>query len=888
MIPILYEANETAFITNGICRLRDILSAVVVEERNGIYELDFEYPVGGANFEQIQCGRIIAVRHDDTDDIQPFDIVGYSKPINGVVTFHAVHISYRLRGYVVEADNVNSLSTALTKLATATPANNFTYEADFTANGYAGAFNGVPRTVRQLLGGVDGSILDTYGGEYEWDKFRVILHKNRGVTADFKIRYGLNMVDYNEEVDYMETYTSAVPYWTGTDENSDEVLVTGNKVDSGYVPYNGFDKCVPLDLSDKFETEPTSAELEALALSKMTSQKVSTPQQSIEVDFVRLDEFEEFESVAPLLRCKLCDSIEVIFPDYQTSGLFKIVRTEYDVLRERFSSMELGTLSTTLAEALGVNSSDSSSYHGSGGGGGGAVTGVKGDAEATYRTGNVNLTAANIGALPSNTAIHNVPSGGNSGQVLAKASGNDYDLTWVNQSGGGGGSVSDVQVNGTSVVSNGVANVPVARSDRYGVIKFDTNTDPGGGVIKITYQAGNGNEVTSYAPITQYVNGDYQPIRYKFLPDATQSTKGAMTASDKTKLDGIESGAEVNVVDDVQVDGTSVVSSGIATIPKAKYNQFGVVQVMKNNDAPAGVLAITCDGGDVAYAPLTIYDSGTQTWGTIRAKFLPDATTTTKGAMTATDKTKLDGIASGAEVNVQSNWNEADSSSDAYILNKPSLATVATSGNYSDLTGTPSIHNVPSGGTSGQVLSKASGTDYDLAWITPSGGGGGSVNDVQINSTSIVSSGVATIPKAGPSTFGVVEITSSPAPAKVTLTGAGSSMDVPMLVSDKVSSAVLPLADYNAYGAVELNANTEPGGGYVSITGAAQGGAVLKVPYVGIGSTDYTIRAKYLPDATTTTKGAMTAADKTKLDSITMTNGVIDVSCLPVYSGGVV
>lgn len=544
MIPILYEYNETSFTNNGLHRLVDTISCVVIEERNSIYECDFEYPVNGQYFEEIKCGRIIGVKHDDSSDVQPFDIVSFSKPIDGIVSFHAVHISYRLKGYVVQDNNINSLSDALTALASATPSNSFTYTADFTANGYAAAFNDVPRSVRQLLGGVEGSILDTYGGEYEWDKFSVILHNHRGTTVDFAIRYGFNMVSYDDETDYSDTYTSAIPYWIGTDADGVEKIVVGNKVNSGLTPYNNMEKCIALDLSEAFETEPTTAELETLALNKMTGNHVNNPHQSISVQFVRLQDFSEYSDYTELLQCKLCDTVKVIFPDYQTSANFKIVRTEYDVLRERFTSMDLGTLSTTLAEALGVN--NSGSYVGSISGGGG-VTGVKGNAEATYRTGNVNLTPADIGALPSTTPIHNVPSGGSSGQVLAKASGTDYDLTWVNQS-GGGGSITDVQVNGTSVVTSNIADVPVARSDRYGVIKGYYDTDPGGGVIGITIHNSSEQELTGYAPMSVYVQGSgYQPIMAKFLPDATQSTKGAISASDKTKLDGIASGAEVNV-----------------------------------------------------------------------------------------------------------------------------------------------------------------------------------------------------------------------------------------------------------------------------------------------------------------------------------------------------
>lgn len=353
MIPILYESTETQFVSNGICRLPDATSVLVVEERNGEFEVDFEYPVTGRNFDMITLGRIIAVTHDDKGDIQPFDIVSSTKPIEGIVTFHAVHISYRQSKMVATGKNINSLSDAFTLLSNAVPSNPFVYETDKTSTAYMAAAHNVPMSVRSLLGGTEGSILDTYGGEYEWDKFTVRLWNRRGIDRSFTIRYGVNMTEYNDETDSFETYNAVLPYWTGDDGKGNEVTILGAMQTSDGQTVTGRTECIPLDLSDKFEGKPTKAEVESLGLSTLTSGQTYLPTRSISVSFVSGDVRPE---LAPLRVCRLCDTVGVVFPSYGVGGRFKIVKVEWDALLERYNSMELGTLSTSLADALGVDS----------------------------------------------------------------------------------------------------------------------------------------------------------------------------------------------------------------------------------------------------------------------------------------------------------------------------------------------------------------------------------------------------------------------------------------------------------------------------------------------------------------------------------------------------
>ena len=353
MIPILYEKTETAFVSNGLGRLRDCITCTVTEERNGIYECDFEYPVGGQNYDKIKVGRIVAVEHDDSGDVQPFDIMSIQKTIEGMITVHCTHISYRMSYMTVTLKNINSLADALSGLSNAQPSNPFTFWTDKTSAGYLGAGDGIPRSVRSILGGVEGSILDTYGGEYQFDNFVVRLYASRGRQRDFAIRYGLNMTEYEDETDISGCYSSCIPYWTdGT------VTVIGNKQSMGTTTPSGRDGCIPLDVSDKFEEKPTKAEVNAMGLSVMSAQNPTVPAQNISVQFVRLQDSEEYREFAPLLRCGLCDTIRVIFPEYNSSGYFKIVCAVWDVLGERYEEMELGDLSISLSEALGISSSD--------------------------------------------------------------------------------------------------------------------------------------------------------------------------------------------------------------------------------------------------------------------------------------------------------------------------------------------------------------------------------------------------------------------------------------------------------------------------------------------------------------------------------------------------
>lgn len=347
MIPILYEHDETEFRTNGIGRLPDCVSCEVTEERNGVFEMELVYPVTGLHFKDIALGRIVYTTHDASKAPQPFDIYGKSVPIDGNVTFYAHHISYRLNEIVVRPFTVQGTAgTALNALkANAVNSCPFTFDSDrVTSLEYSLA---APDTLRHILGGVEGSILDVYGGaDYTFDKFHVSL-SNRGADHGVNIRYGKNLTDIDAETDAEGTFTGVVPYWKNETE-----LVT---LPEWYITAQGAGneiRLAPMDLSDEWQEAPTAAELRAKAQERLDNSGAWEPVENIEVEFAPLWQTTEYEDVEALQRVLLCDTVEVFFNAAGVSAKMRVIKTVYNSLTEKYVSVELGTPRTTLAESI--------------------------------------------------------------------------------------------------------------------------------------------------------------------------------------------------------------------------------------------------------------------------------------------------------------------------------------------------------------------------------------------------------------------------------------------------------------------------------------------------------------------------------------------------------
>ena len=354
MKPILYPAGETQFRNNGLGRLSEAVKCRVTEERNGQYELEMEYPVTGRHYKEIIEERIIAARHDDSDDVQPFRIYKITRPMNGIVTVSARHISYQLSKVAVMPFSADTCAAALAGLITNSvgdcPFNIWTdklLEAHFSVD--------QPATFRSLLGGVSGSILDIYGpGEYEWDKFTVKFHSHRGSDQNVYIRYGKNMTDVKKTTDTSNLWTGILPYWAGTDEAEQAVLVMlpEQAIYSDYVEDYVYRMVVPVDFSSAFQSQPTVEQLRSRAQSYVNANAHDGIPASIDVSFVALWQTEEYKNWAPLQKLKLCDTVTVYHKGLGIENKAKIVAVTYDVILERYEKMTIGEVKTSLGDSI--------------------------------------------------------------------------------------------------------------------------------------------------------------------------------------------------------------------------------------------------------------------------------------------------------------------------------------------------------------------------------------------------------------------------------------------------------------------------------------------------------------------------------------------------------
>ena len=346
--PILYKPTTTNFNNNGIGILSACLACEVTEEANGAFELAMQYPMDGVHFEEIGDRAIIKAKADQFREPQLFRVYAISKPMNGIVTVLAAHISYDLSGIPVKTFSASTATSALTGLkSNAVVDCTFDFWTDKATQ--ANFKVPVPASIRSRLGGVAGSILDVYGGEYEFDNFTVKLHNSRGQNRGVSIRYGKNLTDIKQDQNCSNVATGVYPYWV--DSEGKTLVELPERIVNAPGTYN-FVKIRTLDLSAEFETQPTVEQLRSKTQAYIKNNNIGVPVVSWSVSFEQLSKSEEYKHLALLERVSLFDTVNVEFPALGVSATAKAVKMVYDVIADRVKSVTLGSVRANIADTI--------------------------------------------------------------------------------------------------------------------------------------------------------------------------------------------------------------------------------------------------------------------------------------------------------------------------------------------------------------------------------------------------------------------------------------------------------------------------------------------------------------------------------------------------------
>ena len=351
MRPILYDMQswqDGQRTGNGKGVLADAVTCTVTEEINGIFELSMKYPITAAHGAEIRERDVIVAKPNQTQRAQPFRIYRMSRPIGGVFTVYARHISYDLDDIPVEPFTSANMHDAIVALGERSVISN-----PFTFNSATVNFkNGIlkldePATARSVLLGDENSIASAfftpYKGQFYFDWYDVQIFERRGADNGMKIVYGENMTKYNNDSNRTEFYNGIYPYARMKDGTlftlPEKVLV---------LPGWSFEKIAIVDVTRTVDLkieqgfEPTAEMLRTIASAYMVVNRFGEYVSSLDVSFVNLKDTAEYAHLEGLKSVSLGDTVEIVYPAYGESTKEICSKTVFNVLTEKYDSVSIG------------------------------------------------------------------------------------------------------------------------------------------------------------------------------------------------------------------------------------------------------------------------------------------------------------------------------------------------------------------------------------------------------------------------------------------------------------------------------------------------------------------------------------------------------------------
>ena len=374
MTPVLYTPDTVEFNHNGLGLLTDTLSCYVTEELNGMFELTLTYPINGIHADGIEVNCIIRVEpRENAQSMEPFRIYRISRQINGQITVYAQHITYQMTLIPVmpiayDNRSANGALQSIAEMAVGTSSWRSQYLTRIVASpcaynrmGWESAQKEFglkePTSLRSVIGGIEGSFLDVYGGEITWSYPNITFAESRGSNNGVVIEYGRNMLSLIDDNSMAGVITGICPYCRNMVDGNEQILTLTEKIlESQYASAFPFKRLACVDLSEKFTDNGgdavTEAQLRTAGNAYLTENAVGVPKFSIEVSFISPQKDLGYTLINASTAPSLGDTVTVKFSALGLSTTEKVTKAVYDVLLERYSSITVGRPAQDLATAI--------------------------------------------------------------------------------------------------------------------------------------------------------------------------------------------------------------------------------------------------------------------------------------------------------------------------------------------------------------------------------------------------------------------------------------------------------------------------------------------------------------------------------------------------------
>ena len=347
MIPILYSSTATTFTNNGLGRLTDAISCKANETLNGEYYLTMKYPFDGIHASDISYRKLIYAQANQDDGKQAFRISKIQESLEKrMLTITANHISYDLSGYPISPFTATGVANAVSGITSHSLVTQpFTLTTNLTNTTTAFKVENA-KSFRNCLGGEEGSLIDTFGGELKFNNFAVSLLSARGSNKGVSIRYGKNMESFMNVRTVENSYSGMLSFY-----NSNGTVVTGDIVNTSTYASFPTPRIFIYDATNDFDSTPSVANLNTFSSNYITANNIGqTYVDTVTVSFIPLWQTEEYKFLKQFETVGIGDSVNIVYNGFNTT--LKAVEYIYDVLNNRYEKMVLGQKKATLLQTI--------------------------------------------------------------------------------------------------------------------------------------------------------------------------------------------------------------------------------------------------------------------------------------------------------------------------------------------------------------------------------------------------------------------------------------------------------------------------------------------------------------------------------------------------------